>query len=312
MPFIEPDIPMGDEEFRLLRDIIYNQYGLFFDPSSKSLLERRLSNRLKVHHLKDYKEYYRFLSYDPKREEEMSQIVDILTTNETYFFREGYQLKAFSEEILPEIKTRKADNKNLYIWSAGCSTGEEPYTIAILILESGGFRGWNIEIFGNDISQRVLHVARQGIYTTSSFRVTEKRYIDRYFEPFEGKLRVKDEVRRLVRFGHLNLLDRDRMGLLRRMDVIFCRNVIIYFDLDAKKRVIQNLYERLDEGGYLLLGHSESLMNISTAFTLHHLRNDMVYRRPLKEQTIKSMSNDKVQSSKGSERQRVIESKFLL
>src|SRR3989339_164137 len=182
MAFIEPDILMNEEEFRLIRDYIYNHCGLSFDVSSKFLLEKRLSNRLRFHQLKNFKDYFRFLKYDPKASEELSAAIDILTTNETYFFRETCQLKAFSEEILTEIKNRKGDNekaRNLSIWSAGCSTGEEPYTIAMLILETGRFKGWNIEIFGNDISQRVLQVARRGVYTQSSFRSTNKRFIDK-------------------------------------------------------------------------------------------------------------------------------------
>src|SRR3990167_4655659 len=286
MPIIEPDIPMNEEEFRLIRDYIYEHCGLSFDASSKFLLEKRLSNRIRFHRLKGFKEYYRFLRYDPKASEELSAAIDILTTNETYFFRETCQLKAFSEEILLEIKNRKeAANKpkTLSIWSAGCSTGEEPYTIAMLILETGQFKGWNIEIFGNDISQRVLEVARRGVYTKSSFRSTNKRFIDKYFEPLDGKYRIKDGVKNMVRFGYLNLIERNKMSLLRSMDVIFCRNVLIYFDVESKKKVIRNFYDKLEDGGYLLLGHAESMMNISTAYTLQHLKNDMVYRKPFKE-----------------------------
>lgn len=286
MAFIEPDILMAEEEFRLIRDYIYNHCGLSFDISSKFLLEKRLSNRVKLHQLKNFKEYYRFLRYDPKSSEELSAIIDILTTNETYFFRESCQLKAFSEEILSEIKNRKENNtkeRNLCIWSAGCSTGEEPYTIAMLILETGQFKDWNIEIFGNDISQRVLQVARKGVYTQSSFRSTDKNFIDKYFEPFDGKYKIKDEVKNMVRFGYLNLIERNKMSLLRSMDVIFCRNVLIYFDIESKKKVIHNFYDKLEDGGYLLLGHAESMMNISTAYTLQHLKNDMVYRKPFKE-----------------------------
>jgi len=277
---------MAEEEFRLIRDYIYNHCGLSFDISSKFLLEKRLSNRVKLHQLKNFKEYYRFLRYDPKSSEELSAIIDILTTNETYFFRESCQLKAFSEEILSEIKNRKENNtkeRNLCIWSAGCSTGEEPYTIAMLILETGQFKDWNIEIFGNDISQRVLQVARKGVYTQSSFRSTHKNFIDKYFEPFDGKYKIKDEVKNMVRFGYLNLIERNKMSLLRSMDVIFCRNVLIYFDVESKKKVIRNFYDKLEDGGYLLLGHAESMMNISTAYTLQHLKNDMVYRKPFKE-----------------------------
>ncbi len=232
------------------------------------------------------------MRYDSKSSEELSVVIDTLTTNETYFFREPYQLKAFSEEILPEIKARKENNtkdKNLYIWSAGCSTGEEPYTIAMLILESGQFRDWNVEIFGNDISQRVLQVARKGIYTQSSFRGMDDRLINKYFERLDGKYKIKDEVKNLTRFGYLNLMDRGRMSLLRNMDTIFCRNVLIYFDPESKKKVIQNFYEKMDDGSYLLLGHAESMINISTAFILQHLKNDMVYRKPFRTITTESM-----------------------
>jgi chemotaxis protein methyltransferase CheR len=205
--------------------------------------------------------------------------MDILTTNETYFFREGFQLRAFTDEILPELIQLKQRDKTLRIWSAGCSTGEEPYTIAMLMLELGCFQGWRIEIVGSDISLRVVQHARKGIYGKSSFRATEQRYIDRFFTEAEGGYRIKDEVRELVTITHMNLFDANRLALLGKMDVIFCRNVIIYFDNDSKMRVIESFYNTLRAGGYLLLGHSESLMNISTAFALKHLKNDMVYQK---------------------------------
>src|SRR3989338_7516690 len=222
MTIIEADILMADDEFRLIRDYIYNHCGISFDTSSKFLLEKRLSNRVRLHQFKNFKEYYRFLRYDSKSSEELSVV------------------------------------------------------IATLILESGQFRDWNVEIFGNDISQRVLQVARKGVYTQSSFRGMDDRLINKYFERLDGKYKIKDEVKNLTRFGYLNLMDRGRMSLLRNMDTIFCRNVLIYFDPESKKKVIQNFYEKLDDGSYLLLGHAESMINISTAFILQHLKNDMV------------------------------------
>jgi len=278
----EIKVEMDDEEFLLIRDLVYDHCGLFFEVSSKYLLEKRLSRRLSLHQIASFKDYYLFLKYDRQREEELSAVLDLLTTNETYFFREGYQLKAFTDEIVPEIAQRKRE-KVLRIWSAGCSTGEEPYTIAMLLLElmkNGKLDGWHIEILGSDISQRVLGIARKGAYSPSSFRETEERYMS-YFEEEDGKMRIKEEVRKLVTIMHLNLLDSTKISLLKTMDVIFCRNVIIYFDIAAKKKVMQGFYDKLDNGGYLLLGHSESLMNISTLFDLKHLKNDLVYQRPL-------------------------------
>lgn len=277
----EDIVKMDDEEFLLLRDLIHEQYGLYFDSDSKYLLEKRLSKRLSTHQLTTFRDYYLFLKYDGRKGDELSAVIDLLTTNETYFFREGYQLKAFTEEIVPEIIDRKKD-KVLRIWSAGCSTGEEPYTIAILLLElmgKGLFKDWNIEILGSDISQRVLGTARKGVYGQSSFRETDERYLS-FFEDEDGKKRVKDEVKKMVAITHLNLLDSNRISLLKTMDVIFCRNVIIYFDAKAKKKVIQGFYDKLAGNGYLLLGHSESLMNVSTLFDLKHLKNDLVYQKP--------------------------------
>jgi chemotaxis protein methyltransferase CheR len=282
MFFSEPDILMSDEEFRLIRDIIYSHCGLFFDSDTKYLLEKRLARRLPLHQLKGFKEYYHFLKYDRKSDQEMSDLMDILTTNETYFFREAFQLKALTEEILPEFKAVKENrgDKTLRIWSAGCSTGEEPYTIAMLILEMAAFRGWRVEIIGTDISHRVIQHSRKAVYSKSAFRTTDDHYIQRYFQAQDNGYKVNDEVRELVTINHLNLFDQNRLALLGKMDVIFCRNVIIYFDQAAKKKIIESFYRMLQDGGYLLLGHSESLMNISTAFALKHLKNDMVYQKP--------------------------------
>ncbi len=278
----EPEIPMSDEEFRLIRDLVYSHCGLFFDNDSKYLLEKRLGKRLSMHNLPGYREYYHLLRYNRVKDQELSDIMDILTTNETYFFREAFQLKAFTEEIMPELiaEKEKKGERTLRIWSAGCSSGEEPYTIAMLLLEMGCCNGWRVEIVGTDISHRVLQLARRAVYGKASFRATEEEYVRRYFQEQDGGFKIADAVRELVTISHLNLFDQNRLALLGRMDIIFCRNVIIYFDQTAKKRVVEIFYRMMREGGYLLLGHSESLMNISTAFTLRHLKNDMVYQKP--------------------------------
>ncbi len=275
---------LSDDEYKEISEFIRNYCGINYDSNSKFILERRLLPRLEFHHLSTFKEYLFYIKYDARREEELNIIADILTTNETYFFREEYQLKAFKDEILPELKSRKAKEfqNEIRIWSAGCSTGEEPYTIAMIVLESGILNDTHIEIFASDISQRVLQVARKGIYSKSSFRATDELYTKKYFDQIDGKYKIKDEVKRLVNFGHLNLLDTARVRLLKPMDVIFCRNVIIYFDLESKRKVIDNFYDKLNDGGYLLLGHAESLMNVSARFQLCHLKNDLVYQKPIK------------------------------
>jgi chemotaxis protein methyltransferase CheR len=274
-------IPLEEDVFRLIRDLIREYYGIFFDDNSRFLLERRLSRRLKMQHINDFRDYYRYLLYDRKKEEELRSIIDILTVNETYFFREMNQLKTFMDEIIPELKDINSAKKRIRIWSAGCSTGEEPYTLAMLLLEHGNISGWGIEILASDINQRVLTTARRGVYRKNSFRSTEQYYIEKYFKPEEDSFIISDNVKRLINFSHLNLLDPLKIKFMGQMDVIFCRNVLIYFDHQTRKKVTDHFYERLVDGGYLLLGHAESLMNISTAFALKHLKNDMVYQKPL-------------------------------
>lgn len=278
----KPDIKMSEAEFRQIRGFIYDFCGLHFDIESKYMLEKRLNKRLAHLHLNSFKDYYYQLRYSRDSEEELSTVIDLLTTNETYFFREDFQLKTFTDEIIPEImnKKRGTGDRSLRIWSAGCSSGEEPYTLAMLMLQNPELRRWDVEIIGTDISKEILSRAREGVYGKTSFRSTNDYYLDRYFTEFDGKFRISDHVKKLVTISHLNLLDRNKISLLGKMDAIFCRNVIIYFDLDAKKKVISCFYEQLQRGGFLLLGHSESLMNISTDFDLRHFTHDMVYQRP--------------------------------
>jgi len=279
---LDPEQIMSDEEFLLLRDSVYSHCGIFFDNDSKYLLERRLARRLTALNLPSFRDYYHYLKYNRKKDQELMDIMDILTTNETYFFRESFQLKAFTDEVMPELLQRKSASgrRSIRIWSAGCSTGEEPYTIAMLLHGIMDLRGWNIEIVGTDISQRVLQHARRAVYGKSSFRATDEKYVKRFFIEQDDGLKVCDEIRDLVTISHLNLFDVNRMIMLGKMDLIFCRNVIIYFDLAAKKRVVDSFFNALYEGGFLLLGHSESLMNVTTQFTLRHFKNDMIYQRP--------------------------------
>jgi chemotaxis protein methyltransferase CheR len=278
----EDIIPLEEDVFRLIRDFVKDYCGIYFDDDSRYLLERRLSRRVRTHHFSTFREYYRYLLYHSNRDQELASIIDIITVNETYFFREQNQLKTLSEEILPEVLRTNKDRKKLRVWSAGCSTGEEPYTVAMLVIEKARFRDWDIEIFGSDINQRVLQVARSGVYRKNSFRTTDSYFLRKYFREENGLSRISDNVKQYVNFTHLNLLDPFKVKLVGAMDIIFCRNVLIYFDHPSRKKVIEMFYERLVDGGYLLLGHAESLINLSTAFTLRHFKYDMVYQKPLR------------------------------
>ncbi len=275
-----PRVRIQDEETRLFQEIIQEYCGVSYGIESAFFLERRLGPRLDHLGLSDYSEYYRYLRYDTNGQAELEELVERITTHETYFFREQYQLDAFSEEILPRLVTQNRKRKNLSIWSAGCSTGEEVYTIAMLLREFGGFDDWALRVVGSDISRRVLSHARAGQYNLGSFRTTSEVLKRRYFQETPQWYNVRDDVRSLCSFGQLNLLATERFRVIGSVDVIFCRNVLMYLSHDSRLRVVEAFYDQLRPGGYLLLGHSESLLNVTTRFELAHLEKDLVYRKP--------------------------------
>ena len=223
-------------EFRLIRDFINRFCGIYFADDSSYVVERRLRERLRELRVGDFAEYYRYLQYHPKAERELEAAAEVLTTNETYFFREAYQLRAFTDEILPAVRARALarGSKRLDVWSAGCSSGEEVFTIAMLIDASGLFDGWDVRVFGNDISRRVLSKARGATYSAASFRAMIPDYAKYFIETDEGR-QVHPRIRAMCHFGHLNLMNQRRAAIVGRVDVTFCRNVLIYFD-DASRR----------------------------------------------------------------------------
>jgi len=271
-------ISLPADVFKLIRDMLYDHCGVWLDDESKYFVEGRLQETLRRRRFTSFKDLYYYLKYDARKTEEFSAVVDLLTIHETYFFREDHQLHALTREILPELMKQRED-RTLRIWSAGCSTGEEVYSIAMLLAEQPSLGDWRVEISGSDISQRVLETARRGVYPQSAFRTTPRELQARYFHQDEGGYRIDDSIKRMVNFFSFNLAETDRAVIIPKMDVIFCRNVIIYFDLPVKKRVVEMFWQRLRPDGYLLLGHSESLMNITTVFHLCHLRHDIVYQK---------------------------------
>jgi chemotaxis protein methyltransferase CheR len=279
---------LSEEEFRLLRDLIHTHCGIWFRDDMGYLLERRLSPRLQAHGLRSFGEYHRFVRFDPRGLGELDEATDLLTTNETYFHREPHQLRAFQKDVVPALVAAGAQDRRLRILSAGCSTGEEPYTIAILLKASGLFEGWDVEVVGVDISRRCQAVAKAGSYGEHAFRSAQGDAMRRWFHLRNGRWVVDDTIRRLVRFTSGNLLQERGLASVGRVDAVFCRNVMIYFDLAARRRALGRLHEQLRPGGWLLLGHSESLINVSADFELVHLTDDLVYRKPLAASEVRS------------------------
>ena len=278
-------IEMSHHSFYALRDMIYERSGIFFHDQKKYILENRLLRRIEDGGFDDFEKYIDFLRHDPLRDKEFSTLFDIVTTNETSFFRDANQLQAFESVVLPQIvkEAEEKGYKKLRIWSAPCSTGEEPYTLAMLLLNKFPKiqdSGWDVEIHGSDISECVLNSARRGEDNDYSIRNVPPPYLDRYFtKNGNGKYNVRPEVRGMVRLSNINLFDNLKLRMFRGMNIVFCRNMLIYFDEAAKKRVIANIYDSLAPGGYLFIGHAESLFNISRAFKLVNINNILIYQK---------------------------------
>ena len=278
-PLPAPERTMGDLEFRMLSELVRGHSGLHFDADTRTLFEKRVMRRVRDLELTSVTAYHLHLRSRAQGAAELARLVDELTINETYFFRERAQLTALVREIVPQLCAAN-EGRPVKVWSAGCSSGEEPYSVVMLAREAGLAPGVDFRVTASDISQRMLRRAREGVYREASFRETEPSVRERYFTRCEQGWRIADEVRRHVDFIHANLFDTGKLALLGALDVILCRNVIIYFDAAGKRRIIDLFHDKLRPGGYLLLGHSESLINLSSSFELQQLRRDLVYRRP--------------------------------
>ena len=275
----QPRPVLHEATFRLLRELFHGRFGLWFHDDLRFLMELRLWPRLALHGLRGFEAYHRFLRLDPRGPPELLDAAEVMTTNETYFFREPDQLRAFEQGVLPAIQRERAGERRLRLLSAGCSTGEEVYTLAALLLGSGRFEGWDLEVYGVDLSRRCLARGQAGAYGDHAFRSPEGKALRRWFHLQEGRWVVDDALRRLVHFGAANLLDGEGLPP-PAFDVILCRNVLLYFDPPARRRVLRHLHDRLGDGGWLLLGHAETLLQLSADFELVHLDRELVFRKP--------------------------------
>ena len=272
---------LSAEVFAQLRDLIYSRCGISFADSKKYLIESRLVKRLELRNLKSFDDYLYYLMYDRDKEEEVSFLLNSIVTNETSFFRDQVQLDAFYKGVVPklvEVK-KKVLSKVFRVWSSASSTGEEPYTLAILLLEALGPEGWTIEVIGSDISDNVLKSAKNATYDQYSLRNSPPALVSKYFSNSGGSYTVNDNVKKLVKFKKINLMNVFETRLIREIDVVFCRNVLIYFDDASKKKTISHLYDSLVKGGYLFVGFSESLHNVTRLFRPVSICGSMVHQK---------------------------------
>jgi len=279
----ETDAELSEEEFRLLRDFVHERFGLYYDDSQRASLRARLASRLDLLGLSSFEDYHRHLRFAPDRELEQQRMVSHLTNNETYFFREQPQLDVFATHVLRALKERKTKrgDKRLHLLSAGCSTGEEPLTLGMILFDSGQFFwGWDVRVTGLDVDGAALEKARRALYHQGSLRAVSPALFERHFVKEGASVRVKEPARRSVGFRAGNLLDAASYEGLAPLDVVFCRNVLIYFSDAAVQRAVSLFHQALAPGGYLFLGHAESLARVSSAFQPIRFQGAIVYQKP--------------------------------
>lgn len=264
---------LQDVTFKQLRDFVYEKSGIYIADSKKYLLENRLTKRIQEKKLSSFEDYLYILLYG-NISDEFSHLMDAVTTNETYFFREPQQLDVFIDHILPALLKKQ---KDISIWSAACSTGEEPYTLSMLLLDKG--YSMKKEIIASDISNGTLESAKSAIYNSYSIRNVPMQYIKKYFKLNGQNYELVPAVKNTIKFMNINLIDEKKMRLMTGKDIIFCKNALIYFDDKAKKKAVSLLYDSLKPGGYLFIGLSESLHNVTRAFKPVVINKVVVYQR---------------------------------
>ncbi len=273
---------LSEMEFRLFRDFIHEKFGIYFKDEKRSFMRMKLYPRVMTLGFKSFNQYFQFIRHKPDGEKELTRMISLLTNTETYFFREMPQLIVFRDFLLPGLRKKKLEqgDKNIRILSAGCSTGEEVYTLAMLTFETGSFFwGWDVQITGLDVNEKALDTARRGTYYERSFRMTEPKYMNKFFSPNSGNFEAKHNIKRLTSFVYGNITEPLTWESMNNLDIIFCRNVLIYFSEDKLKAVINNFYNALRDHGCLLLGHSETLTGIFDKFVPERYPETLVYRK---------------------------------
>lgn len=274
---------LAETDLRLYQDYLVRHSGLHFDQRNLRILERGLARRMRALGFDDYRRYFNYLQSCSDSRRELTKLLGLLTIGETYFFRYLAHFEALRYKVLPELIERNRERRTLRLWSAGCSTGEEPYSLAILIKEHfPQLQDWDVRILASDINQQSLNKARSGLYGTRSLRVADTALLRTWFQPQGRDQQLHERIRNMVSFRYLNLQSEDYLRTLRvdePFDVIFCRNVLIYFGQSTSRTVVSGFAQALRPGGYLFLGHAETLHNLSEDFERVIHQRSFFYRR---------------------------------
>lgn len=270
--------PFSKTDFNLFREYIESRTGIHMDEGKQNYFAMNLDTRMHALGLKDYSAYHTFLTTSAPGMKEFAELLDLILIKETFFFRDERQINTLIHNVLPALREKK-NGKEIRIWSAGCATGEEPYTLAMAIKENFPAGAFNFSIYATDISASAVSYAKNGVYGKGSMRAIDKVILNKYFVQKEGRYHLTEEVKRLIHFGVVNLIEPYLPIGGNGFDVIFCKNVIIYFELETIKKVIHRFYDTLATGGYFFVGHSESLWQVSNEFTLEEISGVFLYRK---------------------------------
>ncbi|MEK8028076.1 CheR family methyltransferase [Pseudaquabacterium rugosum] len=275
-----PSITPAD--FEKFRDFFYRKTGIYFDDSKRYFVDKRLVERIEATGAEDFRSWFIALRFEAKGEE-LQQLVNAMTVNETYFFRESYQFDCMVNDMLNEVVKRKKPGGRIKIWSIPSSTGEEPYSIAIYLLERWALiNDYEVEILSSDIDTSVLASAHRGVYSARSVGQLPKDYLTKYFRRLnDNEFAISRDLVAAVEFSRVNLSDPADTRRFRDIDLIFCRNLLIYFDDLSRRVAAENMFDAMSPGGFICLGHSESMSRISSLFDVRRFRDAMVYQKPL-------------------------------
>ncbi|WP_375775919.1 CheR family methyltransferase [Bradyrhizobium sp. ma5] len=277
--FVAP-LHITEDEYRKLAEFLYRRTGMVFTQTKRYYVERRILDRIDATSSQSFAAYFAYLRSELR--DEVEHLINAFTVNETYFYREDHQLACLSADLLKERTAAKQLGDTIRIWSVPCSTGEEPYSIAIWLLENWkDVDAYDIEIVGSDIDTRVLQAAGEGIFGKRALMRMSPELIGRYFRGLDAeRWQILDDLRQSVRFSRVNLIETRETKPQGQFDVIFCRNVLIYFDDESRRIAAENLYDNLLPGGFICLGHTESMSRISPLFEVCRYSGAIVYRRP--------------------------------
>jgi len=275
------DLEINEDEFCVFRELFYRRTGIWFEDSKRYFVDRRLADRIQATGSENFRQYYLKLRFS-ENTPEWQALTNAMTVNETYFFRETHQFDCLVNSMLNEVAANKPDGGRIRIWSIPSSSGEEPYSIAINLLENWpALERYEVEVLASDIDTRILEQAQRGVYSPRSVQHVPEVYLQKYFHRLaNGDYQICEDLRGSVEFSQVNLMDPAATRCFRNVDVIFCRNLLIYFDDASRRKAAEVFYDALTHGGFVCLGHSESMSRISSLFTVRRFPDAIVYQKP--------------------------------